>query len=133
MSQRNVEMTHALYERWNSGDRTDPADYCDPAVELESPFSSVNGEPYRGHEGVRQWMRDVDEQFSRWEVLVDDMRAVDDAVIAVGTVHARGRASGIDVDLPMAWVVDFGGDGRMTRARIFHDLEAALEAAGAAE
>jgi ketosteroid isomerase-like protein len=126
MSQRNIELTRALYERWNSGDRPDPAEYCDPAVELDSPFSSVVGEPYRGVAGVQEWMRDVDEQFSEWHVNVDDMRAVGDTVISIGSVQARGRASGISFDRPMAWVSVFSEGHRVKRLRIYLDIEEAL-------
>jgi ketosteroid isomerase-like protein len=132
MSQQNVDLTRALYARWNSGERPDPAEYCDPAVELDSPFSSVTGEPYRGHAGVEQWMRDVDEQFSQWRVRVDDIRAVGDTVIAIGSVQARGRASGIDFDRPMAWVSAFGDQHRVTRLRIYIDVEQALRDVGLA-
>jgi ketosteroid isomerase-like protein len=130
VSQRNVEITRALYEQWNAGDRRDPAEYCDPDVELESPFSSVAGEPYRGYAGMNQWIRDVDEQFSEWRVQVDDVRAVGDAVMAIGSVHGRGRASGIDVHLPMAWLTDFGADHRITRVRIYLEVAAARAAVG---
>jgi hypothetical protein len=51
MSQRNLEAVRALLAGWN-------------AVELESPFSSVVGEPYRGYAGIEQWMHDLDEQFA---------------------------------------------------------------------
>jgi ketosteroid isomerase-like protein len=132
MSQQNIEITRALYGRWNSGDRPDPAKYCDAAVELESPFSSVVGEPYRGVGGVEEWMRDVDEQFSEWKVGVDDMRAVGDTVISIGSVQARGRASGISFDRPMAWVSVFGEDHRIMRLRIYVDIDEALRDVGLA-
>lgn len=132
MSQQNIELTRVLYAAWNNGERPDAAEYCDPDVELESPFSSVVGEPYRGHAGVKQWMRDVDEQFSQWRVQVDDMRAVGDAVISIGTVHGRGRASGIEFERPMAWVSVFGEDHRVRRLRIYVDVEQALEDLGLA-
>lgn len=92
-SQQNIDITRPLYASWNSGDRLDPAEYGDPAVELESPFSSVVGVPYSGYAEMEQWMRDVDEQFAEWRVHVDDMRAVADSVISIGSVHGRGRAS----------------------------------------
>jgi ketosteroid isomerase-like protein len=132
MSQRNIDLTRALYARWNSGDRPNPAEYCDPAVELESPFSSVVGEPYRGYAGVEQWMRDVDEQFSEWKVRVEDVRAVGDTVIAIGSVQATGRSSGINFDRPMAWVSVFGEEHQVKSLRIYLDVEQALTDVGLA-
>ena len=76
MSRENVEVLRRLFERWNAGDRTVPTEYLDPAVELETPFSSVSGEPYRGHAGVEDWIRDLDEQFSEWRYRLDDVREV---------------------------------------------------------
>ncbi len=48
MPASNVEIVRAFAEQWNAGVRGVPTEVFDPAVELESPFSSVVGEPYRG-------------------------------------------------------------------------------------
>jgi ketosteroid isomerase-like protein len=117
-------------DRWNAGDHSVPRDDLDPDVELESPLSSVAGEPYRGHAGIEQWIRDLDEQFAEWHNRTDDVREVGNAVIAIGVISLRGRGSGVAFDQPMAWVFDFGTDGRITRGRIYLDVHAALEAVG---
>ena len=54
-------------------------------------------------------------------------------MIAIGSVHARGRSSGIEFDLPYALVADFGSDHRIKRVRIRTDVNAALEDAGLSE
>jgi hypothetical protein len=90
MSQENVEMLRALYEQWNTGERAVDTTRFDPAIELESPLSSVVGEPYRGYAGMEEWIRDVDEQFSVWQVRGDDMRAVGDRVLIIWQ-RARSR------------------------------------------
>ncbi len=131
VSNENVEIVRALAERWNTGDRTVAREYLDPAVELESPFSSVVGEPYRGYAGVEQWMHDLDEQFSVWQINLVDVREVgDNRVIAIGSAHARGRASGMEVDAPAALVAHFGRNGRIMRGRIYPDVNEALESVG---
>jgi hypothetical protein len=53
-----------------------------------------------------------------------------DRVIAIGSTHARGRASGIEVDIQAALVAGLGSDRRITRARIYPDVSQALEAMG---
>jgi hypothetical protein len=133
MSKENVEVVRALAEHWNAGVRSVLTEYLDPAVELETPFSSVAGTPYRGFAGIEQWLRDIDEQFSEWQSRHDDVREVGHTVIVIGSVHARGRASGIEFDLPYALVADFGSDHRIIRVRIHTDINAALEAVGLRE
>src|SRR5713101_1919157 len=106
MSGENVAVVHAVVERWNAGDRTVPTDVLHPDVEMETPFSSVSGTPYRGYAGFERWMRDLDDQFSEWRNYLDDVREVGDTVIAIGHVQARGRASGVALDQSAAWVGD---------------------------
>ncbi len=133
MSQENVEVVRALVDHWNAGVRSVLTEYLDPAVELESPFSSVSGEPYRGHAGIEQWVRDVDEQFAEWQIELDDVREVGNTVIAIGSIRGRGRASGIAIQFSSAFVAHFGSNDRITRARIYPDVNEALEAVGLSE
>ena len=128
MSQQNAEIVRALVDHWNAGVRSVVTEYFDPAVELESPFSSVSGEPYRGHAGIEHWVRDVDEQFVEWQIDLDDVRDVGNTVIATASIQGRGRASGIDFQFSPAIVARFGSDDRITRARIYLDVNEALEA-----
>jgi ketosteroid isomerase-like protein len=135
MSQENVEVARALTDLWNRGERSlvAIAKYLDAAVELESPFSSVAGEPYRGHTGIEQWALDVDEQFTQWRVDLGEVTELDNALIALAVIHALGRASGIAVDFPAAFLTHFGDDHRITRIRIYWDVNEALKAVGLAE
>jgi len=48
---------------------------------------------------------------------------------SIGTVHVRGRASGVGFDQPMALLLAFSG-GRLIELRTIPDLAEALEAAG---
>jgi ketosteroid isomerase-like protein len=124
----NASVVQALNELWNRGVRSVPTEYFDPAFELESPFASVSGEPYRGYEGIERWVRDVDEQFSEWGTQMDDVQELEDTVIAIGRLRGRARASGIELDQPYALVCYFAETGRITRARIYWDVAAAREA-----
>jgi hypothetical protein len=128
MSKQNVDALRAFVERWNSGVREVPVEDVDPDLVLETPFSSVSGKPYRGHAGVEQWLRDIDEQFSMWRIRLDEVRSAGDAVIALGSVHGKGRVSGIEFDQANALVAEFTPDHRLIRARIDLDVDAALSA-----
>jgi ketosteroid isomerase-like protein len=133
MSQENVEIIRSLIEHFNAGDRTVPAELLDPDFELETPFSSVSGTQYRGHAGIGEWLRELDEQFSRWQNRLDNIRENGDIVIVTGSLRARGRVSGLEFDQPATWVGQFGADHRLTRARIYLDPAEALKAAGLAD
>ena len=133
MSQENAEIIRSVIELFNAGDRTVPAELLDPDFELETPFSSVSGTPYRGYAGIREWLRELDEQFSEWQNRLDSIRENGDTVIVTGSLHVRGRVSGLEFDQPAAWVGHFGTDHRLTRARIYLDPAEALKAVGLAE
>lgn len=135
MSQESVGTVRALIAGWNAGDRdmTRLSKYLDPTIELESPFSSVVGEPYRGHAGIEQWMRDLDEQFDEWTIGVVQTREAGDQVLVTGTVRARGRSSGATIEFDAATVCDLTRDHRLARIHIYLDAEEALKAVGPAE
>ncbi len=135
MSQENVELVRALVGLWNAGERSVSAlaQYCDAAAELESPLSSVVGEPYRGHIGMERWLVDLDEQFADWRISLEDVRDVGDQVVSIGTVDARGRSSGIPLQFRSATVLDFGANRLITRVRIYADVDEALRAVGLEE
>ena len=132
MSADRVELVRSLFDLWNAGQHDAAAfpDYFDPAIELESPFSSIRGAPYQGYAGIEEWVRDQDEQFAVWSISADELRQVGDRVIAITTVEARGRASEIALHVHAAAVVDFANDQRLKRVRIYTDVNEARKAVG---
>lgn len=132
MSQRRAEIVRAHSEAWNAGERklTQLAKYLDPAIELESPLSSVAGEPYRGYAGIERWVSDLDEQFAEWHTGIDDLREVGDQVIAIGPISARGRTSGIPLQFDSALVCRCAADNRVSWIRIYADVEEARQFVG---
>jgi hypothetical protein len=135
MSKDRVDMARALFQRWNDGDHGAEVfpEYFDPAIELVSPFSSVAGEPYRGYAGMERWVSDLDEQFVVWSITPDELQMVGERVIALATVHARGRSSDIALQFPSAGVLDFAEDNRLTQIHIYLDVNEALKTVGLEE
>ena len=85
--------------RWNSGDRTAPLDLIHPDVEIRTGISEAfQGEPFRGHEGTRQWLAALDENFETWRIEMDEFIEKGDVVVVLGSVHWRGRGSGVELD-----------------------------------
>jgi ketosteroid isomerase-like protein len=126
----HVRLLEEMIEIWNSG--ADAPELLDPEVEVLTPFSSLKGAPYRGIDGYRQWRADIAEQFERWEMRLEEIRALsEERLLAVGLARVRGRGSGIELEQPAAGLVDFR-EGRIRRVGIFLSEEEALNAAARA-
>ena len=126
----NVQAIQRFVERWNGGDRTPPLDDAHPEVEVITEITGAfRGEPFRGYDGVREWLTTLDEAFERWDVELNEIHERGDVVIVIGAVKARGRGSGVELDVPTAWVVEFR-DGKVLRVRIFRDRDEVLAASG---
>jgi ketosteroid isomerase-like protein len=109
------------------------ADAADPEVEWHTLIAGL-GETgiYRGHDGTRRWLSDLDDAFGGTHADVDDGIAVGEVVVLVGRLHYRGRASGAESESPIGWMMRFRR-GKVIRFRVFRDPEDALEAVGLRE
>ncbi|MGI8461743.1 MAG: nuclear transport factor 2 family protein, partial [Solirubrobacterales bacterium] len=87
---------------------------------------------YRGHDGLRKMVLDVDDTLAEIGAEVPEIRDLGDQVLAIGRVRTRGKASGIVTESPLGCLVDFR-DGKFSRVRTYLDPTEALEAAGLSE
>ena len=69
---------------------------------------------YRGHQGVRQGIRELEEAFSEIEAEQTEMRDLGERVVAIGHLRARGNESGVKTESAIAWIVEFKG-GKVIR------------------
>jgi ketosteroid isomerase-like protein len=84
---------------------------------------------YRGHEGVREWLRDLYETLSEFRAEYPEIRDLGDRTVAIGHVRARGTASEAEIESAHATVVEFK-NGKGVRIRTYLDPQEALKAAG---
>ena len=134
MSRKDVELVREGYAHWRAGDYDRVLDFlltnAAPDVEIHSRFGGFSGEPYRGHDGLRAWLAEVQESFDRFEPWVDEARdAGEDRVLAFGGIRFRARGSGIDMAERMGWVYEFS-HGRLRRMMFYGSPGDALEAVG---
>lgn len=127
----NLEIATQMFAWWNLGDHEFMEEaVIDPEIEIHTPLSSTKGTPYRGRNGARQWISDIDEQFEEWYSRPDEWNDLPDGrVLVLGDLHMRGRESGIELDQPMGWLLTFR-DGMLTRYEVFIDHDEARRAAG---
>lgn len=130
MAAANAELLRRWFEATARRDVAALLEIADPEIEYIPIMAALEGRVYRGHQGVRQW---VDELFRDWDVfqpIGEEFREHGDTLIAFGRWHARGRASGAQLERqPATWVVQFR-DGKMTRLRTYTSRAEALEDLG---
>src|SRR3989440_7833088 len=93
------------------------------------PLRSSTEGPYRGHDGIRAWFDDTAEMFDHFQVELEDVREGDDVAVAFGRLSAKGRGSGVPVDVAIAWVFRVVED-KVVWAKSYSDREEALAEAG---
>jgi ketosteroid isomerase-like protein len=101
----------------------------DPAAELEPFRAQLEGRRYRGHEGARQMFADFDEDWEYVRLEIDELREAEDRVVGLCRLRARGRASRIDLDIPLGFVWRLR-DGQVVHGKSFSEQADALRAAG---
>jgi ketosteroid isomerase-like protein len=135
MSRENVEAFKRAAEAINRRDIDALLAEVDPEVEwYPVMLASVAGGAavYRGHEGVREWIGDVDETFGETHSDFPEVRDLGDRVVAIGRLRVRGKESGVEVESPIIYVADFR-NGKAFHVRTYLDREEALAAAGLRE
>jgi ketosteroid isomerase-like protein len=127
MSQENVEIVRRSFEAFNARD-------VDGLVRLSAedcewlPFrAQLEGIVYRGHEGVRQFVSDMDFDWEAFRIEPLEFHERQERVVVIGRVSALGQGSGVAIDSIAGFVVELH-QGRITRLTSHSDPEAAVEA-----
>jgi ketosteroid isomerase-like protein len=86
---------------------------------------------YRGREEIHRFW---DEWHAVWNLTIEvsEYRDLGDTVLTLGRLRARGKGSGIELDVPVAYVGESEG-GLIRRLRAYLDPQQALEAVGLSE
>lgn len=85
------------------------------------------GGPYVGHDGIREYFRDVDSIWQALELFPHEFEQQRDAVVVTGEVRARGSAG--ELREPAVWTWQLR-DGLVIDCRVDSDLAAARSALG---
>jgi ketosteroid isomerase-like protein len=133
VSQENLEVVRQLALAVRRRDLSQLLRLTDPQVEWRSFLSALaEGGLYRGHEGLRQYLSDLDDAFETFSTDVDGLLGVGALVVGVGHIQYRGKGSGVETEASVGWVFKLR-DGKVLRVRAFREPEKALEAAGLSE
>ena len=131
MSQENMLVFEEAMDAASRGDLEAFLRHVDENIVWIAARSAVEG-AYRGHDGLRRFFADNDENFEVFEPDFREMRDLGDRILAVGSIHIRARGSTVETDIPVAGIFTFRR-GKLVRWEDFRERQIALEAAGLSE
>jgi ketosteroid isomerase-like protein len=132
MSQEKVAVVEEVIKAVAQQDAARLVELTDPKVEWHSFLAQVGEGVYRGHDGIRRYVRDLSEALNLLRTEIDDVLVAGDVVVLVGRLRFRGKGSGVETEAPAGYVARLSG-GRVAYMRAFRQPEQALLALGLAE
>ena len=133
MSQDNVETMRRGIEAWNRRDLEGWLERATPDVEwIPASPAAVERSVYRGQEEVRQAFAVIWETWEEFRCEESEIRDLGDTLLWLGRVHARGRASHVELEHDFA-IHLIARDGKVSRSEAFLSWQEGLEAAGLQE
>jgi ketosteroid isomerase-like protein len=130
MSAKAEELVRRAYRAFSERDLEALMEIADPRIEIHTVTGMLAGrdEPYRGHQGLTEYLRDVSEMWDEIELTAAQFHKLSDSRLVVfGRVRARRELAVIDA--PNAWLWEVG-EGRIRSARVFGDPQSARELIG---
>ena len=133
MSRENVEIVRRVHAAASRRDAAAVYALYDPDVVLDASRVQIAGftkrDVYRGHGGLRRFFREWHEAWENVEYDFEELIDAGEHVVSVVRRRARGRASGAEVEWPVAllWTLRAG---RVSRLAWFPTREDALAAVG---
>jgi ketosteroid isomerase-like protein len=130
MPEGNAERARQLHERFNDRDLEGVLALCDPEVEYFSRIVELQGGgPFRGHEGLREWWREILGVFPDFHVEIEDVREMGAFTVSRLYQRTQGHESEAPADQTQ-WFVHEWRAGKVILGRVFLDESDALKAAG---
>jgi ketosteroid isomerase-like protein len=109
----NVALVEAAIDAYNRRDVPRLCELMIEDVDLQPPVSWLTGHAYRGHAGIAEWLRDLDESFSFAQITPLELTDRGDRVLALTRFDVEGHESGASFPSELGLVLGVE-DGRIT-------------------
>ncbi|MEO8687355.1 MAG: nuclear transport factor 2 family protein [Solirubrobacteraceae bacterium] len=115
---QDVEVVRAIYDAFNARDVEAALPFVAEACELDLRGTAAligRPDPYRGHDGLREYFADVARAWEALTIHAEDFRAIPGTVIVMGYVDARRDGEPAGRRAVWTWKVR---DGKATHVRV---------------
>jgi len=123
----DIDVVRAIYAAFAARDVEGALAWVSPDCELDLRGTATligRTEPYRGHEGFREYFADVARTWDEISLHAEDFRAIPGSVIVMGHVDARLKGEPVRRNAVWTWKLQ---QGKATHVRV-SDLGSALPA-----
>src|SRR5262245_42903382 len=131
MSEENVAALNRGIDALNGRDLDAYLELIDGNAEVAPRVSAIEG-PYRGHEGIRRWWKNLFDAFPDYRLEIVDVRAEDDLPVSELRWRAHGAGSDAPFDETIGHVARWR-DRKLVSWRVYESRADALEDAGLTE
>jgi ketosteroid isomerase-like protein len=124
-----MDVVRAVFAAFAERDVEGVLRFAAPEIEFSSVTSDYAGRttPYRGHEGIREYFRDVARVWDELRITATDFREIGGQVLVIGRVSARSHARLMSGSTGSVWRVR---GGKVVYGRVYASAEDALAATG---
>jgi ketosteroid isomerase-like protein len=105
MARGDGDLVRQSIDAFNRRDTPVFLDLISPDVQWVSLRAVLDGDVYHGHEGIRRFVADTEDDIDGMHVRVEEIFEVGEYVVVYGSIHGIGRGSHMELDLPIGWVV----------------------------
>ena len=128
LAARNTRVVRDLFRAFAKRDVAQMMRLCDRGVMIEPLSTPVSRRsPYLGVDGLRRYLRDLDETWQKFEISVAEQRADGDYVVALGRIYAQHED--LVADDPAAFVFKLR-DTKVVWVKVYPSADEALASAG---
>src|SRR5438270_5205353 len=125
MTLTNREVVEYLYSLFDSHDFDSAVEFTADDLEMDAYFARLHAEPFHGPGGMLKFMSELFTDFEDFRIQRNRYVEVADSVIVFCTSSARGRVSGVPLDLDSIHVWDLR-DGKVARFAAYLEKEEML-------
>jgi ketosteroid isomerase-like protein len=124
-----VSLVRSAIDAYNRRDVEALCELMTPDVDLRPPVFALTGRAYVGHEGIAEWLRDVEESFASAQIVPIELRDLGDRVLALTEFQVEGHESRLELGSQLGLVCAIR-DGRIASWCGFFNHAEAISAAG---
>jgi ketosteroid isomerase-like protein len=121
----DIELVRAAYAAWNADDLDGALSLAHPEIEVVQDPQIPGAVTVTGKEAFRRWLESFYETWESFEITPTEIRQVEDRIVVIAHVKARGKTMSVPVETDAAHVLTMR-DEQAVRWESYADPAAAL-------